>query len=170
MSQNAPVGIRNHVQFIQSSPVAEKVKLRVCVVGYSNGLLSLTSAKTKWALEFVMFSCIIKLNHDSILLVLKHFSDCCCHVSLCCWRVAVKLAVWEALLTEYVDSIEWVLEVLPILWFSCCRNFSINLAHQTDFRCFFWHNMSHWHVALMLWARRLSVCLSAKSGNRHMTG
>jgi len=28
--------------------------------------------------------------------------------------VAVKLAVWEALLAQYADSIEWVLEVIMV--------------------------------------------------------
>jgi len=35
------------------------------------------------------------------------------------WCVAVKLAVWEALLAQYVDSIEWVLQVLSMHQFSC---------------------------------------------------
>jgi len=32
---------------------------------------------------------------------------------------AVKLAVWESLLAQYIDSIEWVLEVLSLYEFSC---------------------------------------------------
>ena len=39
----------------------------------------------------------------------------------CC--VAVKLAVWEALLSQYVDSIEWVLQVL-----SCIGSVAILLS------------------------------------------
>ena len=31
----------------------------------------------------------------------------------------MKLAVWEALLAQYVDSIEWVLQVLSMHQFSC---------------------------------------------------